>query len=168
VQAPQRILPYLKNCVDKAGKGSELTNKCKESLHGIVDNVKKSTDNTKEALQEIVTNVEKVTTLTNQISNESCEQSDGVNSVNESIQQIDTVTQQNATTAEEIATTSEEMSAQAQTLLELINNLESHVSGNKKSKLTGRSAAHQYVKIDRNGDHGETQNMIPESVITMK
>jgi methyl-accepting chemotaxis protein len=172
----------IKNCVDKAVKGTELTNKCKETLHGIVDDVKKSTDNTNQALQEIVNSVGKVTTLTKEISNASCEQSDGVNSVNESVQQMDMVTQQNAATAEEVATTSEEMSAQAQTLLELISDLESQVSGKHKSKLQQRqdnyngheeikpytSASHQNVNNGKNGGHGTRQNITPESFIPME
>ena len=44
----------IDDCVDKANKGTELTNKCKETLQGIVDDVKQSTENTNVALQEIV------------------------------------------------------------------------------------------------------------------
>jgi methyl-accepting chemotaxis protein len=176
----------IKNCLDKAGKGTELTNKSRDKILGIVDNVKKSTDNTNTALQEIVSNVEKVTTLTNEISTASTEQSDGVNAVNASVQQMDQVTQQNAATAEEVATTSEEMSSQSQTLLELIADLESQVNGKHKSKLqngqnnfTGHEDIKPYVKREhssslananrgRNGDHGKSQNITPESVIPME
>jgi len=110
----------ITSCVDKAGKGTELTTRSKEALQSIVGNVKKSTDNTNTSLQEIVGNVEKVTVLTKEISTASVEQSDGVTSVNDSIQQMDQVTQQNAATAEEAASASEEMSAQAQTLKEQV------------------------------------------------
>ncbi len=106
----------IDDCVEKADKGTELTNKCKESLQGIVDDVKESTDNTNVALQEIVSSVGKVTTLTKEISTASSEQSEGVGSVNDAIQQIDSVTQQNAAAAEESASASEEMSAQSHTL----------------------------------------------------
>ena len=176
----------IKDCVDKANKGTELTNKCRGTLQGIVDDVKKSTDNTNTALQEIVCNVDKVSTLTKEISTASNEQSDGVSSVNSSMQQMDTVTQQNAATAEEIATTSEEMSAQAQTLLESIGNLESHVSGkhnsilqNGQDNFTGqeeikpiakkaRSASHPNTNRGKNGGQGKTQDINPESIIPME
>ncbi len=184
--AAKETAVLIKDCVDKAGKGTTLTNKCKDTLREIVDDVKKSTNNTNDALLEIVGNVEKVTTLTKEISTASTEQSDGVNSVNSSVQQMDQITQQNAATAEEVATTSEEMTAGAQTLLGLIDNLESHVSGDHKSKLqngqdnfTGyeeikpyaegdRSTSHPNANRGKNGDHGRTQNITPESNIPME
>ncbi len=139
----------IDDCVDKADKGTELTNKCKEALQGIVDDVKTSTDNTNAALQEIVGSVEKVTTLTKEISTASTEQSEGVSSVNDAIQQIDSVTQQNAATAEESASASEEMSAQSQTLLDLVGDLASQVGGAKKSTLQSEQdnvTGHERIK----------------------
>ncbi len=127
----------IDDCVEKADNGTELTNKCKETLQGIVDDVKESTDNTNAALQEIVCSVGKVTTLTKEISTASSEQSEGVGSVNDAIQQIDSVTQQNAAAAEESASASEEMSAQSQTLLDLVGDLASQIGGTKKSTLQG-------------------------------
>ncbi len=106
----------IKNSVEKASKGTELAGRSKDTLQGIVEDVKKSTDNTSKVLQEIAANVEKVTTLTNEISSASSEQSEGINSINSSIRQLDQVTQQNAATAEEVASTSEEMTAQSITL----------------------------------------------------
>ncbi len=124
----------IDDCVEKADNGTALTNKCKATLEGIVGDVRKSTDNTSAALQEIVSSVEKVTTLTREISTASVEQSDGVASVNSSIQQMDSVTQQNAATAEESASASEELSAQSQTLLDLVGSLASQVNDTHKGK----------------------------------
>jgi len=175
----------IKDCVDKANSGTALTNKCKESLQEIVEDVKKSTDNTNAALQDIVGNVEKVTILTNEISTASVEQSDGVTNVNSSIQQMDHVTQQNAATAEEVASTSEEMSAQAQTLQELVDSLSVQVSGDQKLKSQdgqhnstvhaeikpvsrkSRSASHPHANDGKNGDHVKTQDTAMESIIPM-
>jgi len=169
----------ITSCVDKAEKGTELTSRSKESLQSLVDDVKKSTDNTNTSLQEIVGNVEKVTTLTKEISNASVEQSEGVTSVNDSVQQMDQVTQQNAATAEEVSSTSEEMTAQAQTLLELIVDLESQVGGNRNGKLQNgkvnsvpganrtSSSSRQFANSRKNGGHGKTQDIAPESVIPM-
>ena len=175
----------ITSCVDKAGKGTELTTRSKEALQNIVEDVKKSTDYTNSSLQEIVGNVEKVTTLTKEISTASVEQSEGVTSVNDSIHQMDQVTQQNAATAEEVSSTSEEMTAQAQTLLELVVDLESQVSGTRKDKLQdgkANSAGYEEIKPGakkassstrqsansrNNGDHGMAQEISSESVIPM-
>jgi methyl-accepting chemotaxis protein len=163
----------IKDCVEKANNGSALTDKCKGTLNDIVEDVRKSTDNTSLALQEIVSNVGKVTVLTNEISTASSEQSDGVGSVNESIQQMDGVTQQNAATAEEVASTSEEMSAQAETLLDLVDELSSQVSGNQTRKLHERQGDTPgdvtSVRSSRrvNGGNGKSQHAALESVIPM-
>jgi len=152
----------ITSCVEKAGKGTELTNRSKETLQSIVENVKKSTDNTNTSLQEIIGNVEKVTVLTKEISTASVEQSDGVTSVNESIQQMDQVTQQNAATAEEAASASEEMTAQAQTLKEQVDVLaklvgydmeedELHTSRNKASQTSHEQYQSSTVKGNGNG-----------------
>ena len=169
----------ITNCVDKADKGTELTSRSKESLQGLVEDVKKSTDNTNTSLQEIVANIEKVTTLTKEISTASVEQSDGVTSVNDSIQQMDHVTQQNAATAEEVSSTSEEMTAQAQTLLDLIVDLESQIGGNRKDKLQDgkvnsavqgenkpgagkvRSSSRQLASSRKNGENIDSDSLIP-------
>ncbi|MHC4267414.1 MAG: methyl-accepting chemotaxis protein [Planctomycetota bacterium] len=142
----------IDDCVEKADKGTELTNKCKGTLEGIVDDVKKSTDNTNAALQEIVSSVEKVSVLTKEISTASEEQSEGVSSVNSSIQQMDAVTQQNAATAEETASACEEMSAQSQTLLDLIGTLASQVNDTKKGALeNGTDNLTRHESIEQRG-----------------
>ncbi len=164
------------NCVEKAGKGTELTSKSREILQSIVNDVKKATDNTNVALQEIVGNVKKVTTLTKEISTASNEQSDGVTSVNHSVHQMDSVTQQNSATAEEVAATSEELSAQSHTLLELIADLEEQVRGPQKGKLIDEhgkasqqpnsSSSHQSANSS-NFDKRKSLDNANKSVITM-
>ena len=128
--------------------------------------MKKSTDNTNTSLQEIVGNVEKVTVLTKEISTASVEQSDGVTSVNESIQQMDQVTQQNAATAEEAASASEEMSAQAQTLKEQVDILaklvgynveEDELQSSRKNAAQRHQGHHQPSSVKASGNGGSTQ-----------
>jgi methyl-accepting chemotaxis protein len=167
----------IKDCVNKANNGAVLTNKCKDTLKIIVENVKESTNNTNIALQEIVSNVGQVTILTNEISTASCEQSDGVYSVNKSIQQMDSVTQQNAATAEKVASTSEEMSAQAENLLDLVGELSSQVGSNQsrksldtKDNTSGNAeivrSAHQ-LPGSSNGGNGKSRDIDLEFVIPM-
>ncbi len=159
----------IKDCVDKANSGTALTNKCKDNLQEIVDDVKKSTENTNTALEEIVDNVKKVTLLTNEISTASAEQSDGVTAVNSSIQQMDQVTQQNAATAEEVASTSEEMSAQAQTLQELVDSLSVQVSGDQMTKSGNnyRSSSRQSPNGGKNDCREKSRDIAMDSVIPM-
>ncbi len=142
----------IDDCVEKADNGTALTNKCKDTLEGIVEDVKKSTDNTSAALQEIVSSVEKVTTLTKEISTASAEQSDGVGSVNRSMQQMDSITQQNAATAEETASASEELSAQSKTLLALIDTLASQVNDTKSGpSQNGTDNHNRFERIVKTG-----------------
>ena len=156
----------ITSCVDKAGKGTELTNRSKETLQSIVEDVKKSTDNTNTSLQEIIENVEKVTILTKEISTASVEQSDGVTSVNDSIQQMDQVTQQNAATAEEAASASEEMTAQAHTLKEQVDVLaklvgynaeESELQTSRNNVSQTRHVQYQSPTVQGNGNGGTTR-----------
>ncbi len=126
----------IEDCVKKADKGMELANKCREDLHGIVENVKKDTQMMGLKLQGISNSVKKAETLTKEISCASSEQSEGINQVNNAMQQMDQVTQQNAAIAEEAASASEELSAQTYTLMEQIKLLSSQVGG------TGDGALH--------------------------
>ncbi len=83
---------------------------------------------------------------------------------------MDQVTQQNAATAEESASASEEMTAQAQTLLDLVSDLESQVGGSrndKSQKTQVSSPSRQLAKNSRNGGHGKAQDLASESVIPM-
>jgi methyl-accepting chemotaxis protein len=82
-----------------------------------------------------VKNVRKVTNLVNEIANASQEQSEGVGQVGKAISQMDQVIQQNAANAEETASASEELSAQANSLLSLVDKIAGEV-GNKKEEET--------------------------------
>jgi len=104
----------IEDSVSKADAGTKLSEKCKEVLTGIVDNVKK------------------VNTLTNEISTASGEQTEGIDQVSKAVQQMDEVTQQNAASAEETASASEEMSAQAQTLMDHIEVLSVKLGGTRE------------------------------------
>ncbi|MCP4001579.1 MAG: hypothetical protein GY727_11775, partial [Gammaproteobacteria bacterium] len=171
----------IKDCVDKAEKGTTLAVKCKENLQGIVEKVKKSSSNTDLALQNIVNIAEKVTVLMTQLSNASTEQSNGIDQINDSMSQIDGVTQRNAANAEETASASEELSAQAQTLLDQVEILAMQVgssvgqkfqvsgkqhmdtnyskpAGNVKAKCNGASRSDALIpmgesRIDKHDEH---------------
>lgn len=104
--AAKETAQLIEDSVKKVDVGVELTNKVGESL------------------KEIVKNVKKVTDLVNEIANASQEQSEGVSQVGKAITQMDQVIQQNAANAEETASASEELSAQANSLLSLVDKID--------------------------------------------
>ena len=93
----------------------------------------------------------------NEIANASQEQSEGVGQVGKAIAQMDQVTQQNAANAEETASASEELSAQAQSLLSLVDRIAGEV-GNKgeetkenKPLITKKPAAKNEMIYNKSG-----------------
>ncbi len=127
--AAKETAVLIKDCVNKADKGMELVDRCREDLQGIVENVKKDTDAMSLNFHGIFNNVKKAETLTKEISAASSEQSEGMNQVNNAIHQVDQVTQKNAGIAEEAALASEELSAQTYALMEQVKLLSSQVGG---------------------------------------
>ena len=101
----------------------------KETAQLIEDSVKKVdvgvglTKKVEDSLKEIVKNVKKVTDLVNEIATASQEQSDGTGQIGKAISQMDQVIQQTAANAEETASASEELSAQASSLLSLVDRI---------------------------------------------
>ncbi len=168
---------YTRSCLYlnwMADKGTVLTDKCKETLQGIVDDVKNSTDNTNAVFQEIVSSVGKVTILTKEISTASNEQAEGVNNVNQAIQQMDEVTQQIAANAEETASASEELAAQAETTMDQVLILSAQVGGgdngvSQNAKTATDAKSGTKVK-GTGGGNGEQENIYvgkPEALIPM-
>ena len=167
----------ITSCVDKAGKGAELTNRSKDTMQSIVDDVKKSTDNTNTSLQEIVGNIEKVTTLTKEIATASVEQSAGIEQVGTAVQQMDEITQQTAANAEEAASASEELAAQAETTKEQIAILSAQVGGNvdgeslthERPPVNTRAVSHtpSISKAKANGNGNGNGSSEPEELIPM-
>jgi methyl-accepting chemotaxis protein len=121
----------IDDCVAKAGKGAELTGKCKESL------------------TEIVKNVKKASALTKEITNASGEQFERVSQVNKAVQKMDQITQQNAANAEETAAASEEMTAQSQSLMEQIETLSSMAGGKGDGVSQAKDASSKINRSQR-------------------
>ncbi|AHZ86561.1 hypothetical protein Bb109J_c1226 [Bdellovibrio bacteriovorus] len=81
------------------------------------------------ALEQIVEVVEKVHQLNSDVSAASQEQSQGMNSINKAIAELDSLTQANAAVAEETASSAEELSNQSQKLHNLVGSLNSFIEG---------------------------------------
>ncbi len=165
----------ITECVEKTEKGTQLSERSKDDLQSIVNDVRDASGITKSSLDDIVENVKKTSTLTNEISSASTEQSDGINQVNNAIQQMNELTQQNAAGAEEAASASEELSAQAQTLREQVGLLSSLVGYEQEkqestvsSKLVDKSSSNVKVKGNgRRNDEKASHNEDLEDVIPM-
>ena len=108
----------INECVQKAGNGTKVADKCKETMENIVKDVKRAS------------------ILTKEITEASAEQSAGINQVTEAVQQMDQITQQAAATAEETSSASEELESQAHTMQEQIDVLAKQVSGNGNVELS--------------------------------
>lgn len=83
-------------------------------------------------LSEIVVQIEKLTALNIEISTASNEQSQGVSSINMSINDLDRVTQNNAQAASECATAAAELNSRSQQMHHMVAEL-IHVVEGKKS-----------------------------------
>ncbi len=110
-EAAKDTTVLINDCVQKAGSGSRVSAKCKDTMG------------------EIVKDVKRASVLTREITEASAEQSEGVNQVSEAVQQMDQVTQQTAASAEETASASEELAAQALMMKEQIDILAMQVGG---------------------------------------
>ena len=111
----------------------------KETAEKIEDSIAKSANGVAisgkvtESLTQIVTKARQVDELVAEIATASREQSQGIDQVNTAVTQMDKVTQTNAASAEESASASEELTAQADTLRELVADLQKLVTGAGKT-----------------------------------
>ena len=115
-----------------ATSAKEISGLIKDSVHKIEDGhqVVQSSGTT---LSEIVVQIEKLTALNIEISTASNEQSQGVSSINMSINDLDRVTQNNAQAASECATAAEELNSRSQQMHHMVAELIEVVEGKKKS-----------------------------------
>ncbi len=128
------VADEVRNLAQRAARAAgETTNLIEAS----VDKAKEGTDvagRVGAALSEIVEDVSKVSGLIGNIAKASEEQAQGVEQVNTAVTQMDKVTQQNAAGAEESASASEELSAQAQTVMGVVDGLVTIVEGKSRGK----------------------------------
>ncbi len=118
---------------------AKIEDAIRRSEHGVTISA-----NVAHSLSDIVDKAHKVDTLVAEIAQASKEQSQGIDQLNTTVNQMDRVTQSSAGTAEETAAAAEELSAQAISLRESVSQLESLVGRVKtppptSEKLTGHS-----------------------------
>jgi methyl-accepting chemotaxis protein len=124
-----------------AMRSAEAAKNTSEMIEESVKNAKNGVDIAAEVgkvLDEIVGSIGKTSDLVGEIAAASQEQSQGIDQVNTSVNQMDKVTQQNAANAEESASASEELSAQAEQMNGIVAQLSTMVGGRTDS-ISGKS-----------------------------
>jgi methyl-accepting chemotaxis protein/methyl-accepting chemotaxis protein-1 (serine sensor receptor) len=92
------------------------------------------------SIQAITEGAGKVKTLVDEVDASSKEQAIGIEQISKSIAQMDQVTQRTASNAEESAAASEALNAQSQTLLGVVERLQSIVGGVAERRAAARDA----------------------------
>ena len=100
-------------------------------------------------LEEIVQGIGKTTDLVGEIAAASQEQAQGIDQVNTAMAQMDKVTQQNAANAEESASAAEELSGQAESVNDVVRELETLVGGaSARQNKSYQSSGRRNLKVD--------------------
>jgi len=107
------------------------------------------------ALNEIAEHVKETTKLVGEIATDSSEQALAITQVNESLQQIDTITQENTANAEETASAAEEMSSQAATLNQLIGRFQLKSGSASTTTTPSIGAVSEPMSFERESDFGK-------------
>ncbi len=129
------VAEEVRNLAIRAAEASKNT---AELIEGTVIKVQAGgviVDNTAEAFAEVSSQTDKVSTLVGEIRNASLEQSEGIEQLNKSVAEIDSVIQQNAANAEETAAGSEELNAQSEQMTEYVGDLVKLVNGDSNDNL---------------------------------
>jgi len=144
--AAKETAEIIEESIEKSRAGSEISQQVAESLDLIVRQARE--------VDEIV----------GQISLASQEQSQGVGLINNSVNQLDTVTQSNAAAAEESASASEELRSQASLLHEMVADLRSMVTGKEVSKDKATALSHQAFFFESGASLGKPKKSAPASL----
>jgi methyl-accepting chemotaxis protein len=114
------VADEVRNLAVRSADAVKETTQIVEDSTKRIDVGVKATEDTATQLDEIVTGSRKVAEYLGEITVASDEQAQGVEQINDGLQQIDLVTQGNTASAEEAASAAEELAAQAQQLSGLV------------------------------------------------
>jgi methyl-accepting chemotaxis protein/CHASE3 domain sensor protein len=128
-QAAKDIKDLITNSNGQVKDGVELVNKAGESLHAIVESIKK------------------VTAVVGEIANASAEQATGLDEINKALGQMDEVTQQNSALVEENAATAKTLEGQAKSMDDRVAFFRLRSGAADVSYDTGRSDETQTSKV---------------------
>ena len=141
------VADEVRNLAQRAADAAKNT---ANLIEGTINRINQGTElvrSTDEAFTEVATSSGKVAELIGEIAAASAEQAQGIDQVNQAVSQMDQVTQTNAANAEESASAAEQLNAQAETMLEVVGELMSLVSGEVAS--TRLQSSHQPQKKAR-------------------
>ena len=138
-QAAKDTSEKIEAAVKRSALGGTASKKVVQSL----GEIEGSARNIEQVFNGIVTQIRSLDEIVGEISAASKEQSQGINEVNMAAGQMDKVTQSNAASAEENASAAEELNAQVGSLQEIVNQLQTVVSGSAQSEADAPSASTQ-------------------------
>ncbi len=120
------VAEEVRALASRSAKAAKETSSLIEGALRNVDNGTRILGKTAESLEKIVAEVSKVTDIVNEISAASIEQSQGINQINEALNQIEQTTHKNTTNAEETDSATSTLSVQASQLLSILQAFKLH------------------------------------------
>ena len=135
-----------------AGRSAEAAKEIKSLINASVERVEQGSqlvDQAGSTMNEVVDSIRKVTNIMSEISRASAEQSSGIEQVNQSIVEMDSVTQQNAALVEQAAAAAQSLLDQATELADVVSifKLEDSVSSSSKGRDTSARSGRSGVAI---------------------
>ena len=135
-----------------AGRSAEAAKEIKSLINASVERVEQGSqlvDQAGATMNEVVDSIRKVTNIMSEISRASAEQSSGIEQVNQSIVEMDSVTQQNAALVEQAAAAAQSLLDQATELADVVSifKLEDSVSSSSKGRDTSARSGRSGVAI---------------------
>ena len=135
-----------------AGRSAEAAKEIKSLINASVERVEQGSqlvDQAGATMNEVVDSIRKVTNIMSEISRASAEQSSGIEQVNQSIVEMDSVTQQNAALVEQAAAAAQSLLDQATELADVVSifKLEDSVSSSSKGRDTSARSARSGLAI---------------------
>lgn len=130
------VAEEVRNLAMRSAEAAKVTASLIDEIVQKVHNGKDIVTKTSETFKQVNESSSSVGTIISEITTASNEQSQGIEQITIAISQIDIVTQQNASTAEESASASEELNAQAETIADMLLDLQLLVDGGKRKSLT--------------------------------
>jgi methyl-accepting chemotaxis protein len=129
-----------------AGRAAEAAKNTSELIETTITRIEQGTGLVKQvdqAFAELSEGAQKVSQLIGEIAAASNEQSQGLDQINTAVNQMDQVTQNNAASAEESASASEELNAQAECMMDNVQDLVRVVGGAAACRFDETGAMHR-------------------------
>ncbi len=130
------VAEEVRNLAMRSAEAAKNTASLIDEIVQKVHNGKGIVTVTSETFKQVNESSSSVGSIINEITTASNEQSQGIEQITIAISQMEIVTQQNASTAEESASASEELNAQAETMADMLLDLQQLVDGGKREPST--------------------------------